>query len=197
MKSILTKNKEALLDARLLRKLLNYNPCTGKFVWLERPVEYFKTQAMQETWNNQNAGRVAGTFYKTTGYVIITILYQRYLAHRLAWLYVKGEWPISQIDHENHDRKDNRFVNLKESTQQENTKNSSLCKDNKSGCSGVMWVKKHKVWQVTISDNKKRIYLGRTKDYFEAVCLRKAAEVKYGYHKNHGSRIIYENARSP
>jgi HNH endonuclease len=60
------------------------------------------------------AGAVAGSL-NSSGYLIIGIDYRRYLAHRLAFLWVEGRWPDG-IDHCNLDRKDNRWCNLREAT---------------------------------------------------------------------------------
>ncbi|MFW4291481.1 HNH endonuclease [Salmonella enterica subsp. enterica serovar Paratyphi C] len=46
------------------------------------------------------------------GYIRIYINKKWYLAHRLAWLYVTGKWPINVIDHINRNKADNRFINL-------------------------------------------------------------------------------------
>src|ERR1700730_16891152 len=47
--------------------------------------------------------RVGGTAggSRPDGYLRIGIGYQRYLAHRLAWLYMTGAWPKKAIDHIN------------------------------------------------------------------------------------------------
>ena len=48
---------------------------------------------------------------------------KRFSAHRLAWLYVTGDWPVGVIDHINGDRTDNRFENLRDVTQKTNSEN--------------------------------------------------------------------------
>jgi len=44
---------------------------------------------------------------------MITINGIQQYAHRLAWLYEKGEWPYTYIQHKNREKADNRFSNLK------------------------------------------------------------------------------------
>ncbi|WP_428999737.1 HNH endonuclease signature motif containing protein [Stenotrophomonas maltophilia] len=46
-----------------------------------------------------------------------------YRQHRLAWLYMTGQWPSGEIDHINHDRSDNRWHNLRDVSHQANQQN--------------------------------------------------------------------------
>ncbi|WP_395444039.1 HNH endonuclease signature motif containing protein [Caulobacter sp. UC70_42] len=63
------------------------------------------------------------------------------MAHRLAWLLTHGEWPEHEIDHINGDRSDNRLVNLRPATRQQNMINRRMHKSNKLGVKGVTQVK--------------------------------------------------------
>lgn len=96
-----------------LQAILDYNPKTGLFVWKHRTDI---TPAYIGRWNARYEGEVAGTI-KTdnSGYTYwyITINNVRYLAHRVAWFYMKGIWPI-EIDHWNGCTLDNCFDNLRE-----------------------------------------------------------------------------------
>ena len=86
-----------------LKELLDYNPETGLFTW--------------NVYNNIKNKTTAGTF--NDGYIQIKIKQKIYQAHRLAWLYVYGEWPKGQIDHINGIRDDNRIENLRDVTNRE------------------------------------------------------------------------------
>ena len=92
------------------------------------------------------------------------------------------------VDHINGDPLDNRMSNLRDVTQGENCRNLSLNKRNKSGCSGVNERKgiKGSTWQVQVRPNGTTLNLGTFKTLAKAIEVRKAAEVKYGFHKNHG-----------
>ncbi len=46
-----------------------------------------------------------------------------YPAATLAWLYMKGTWPLHTIDHINHDGSDDRWDNLREATPTEQSIN--------------------------------------------------------------------------
>ena len=156
-----------------LVETLKYNPETGHFIWKKK------------TCLKVVVGKLAGTI-NDRGYIVIAISKKLYRAHRLAWFYVHGVWPKDQIDHVNHVRTDNRLINLREASNQENSKNMSISKNNTSGVTGVSWSKEDRAWRAAIRANLKYIYLGQSKDKFEAICLRKSAENKYGFHANHG-----------
>lgn len=84
-----------------------------------------------------------------------------------------------EVDHKNHNKKDNRKINLRVLTHSQNGKNQSLSKNNKSGTSDVCWHKATQKWQARICVNNKRIYLGCFADIDEAIRVRKEAEQKY------------------
>lgn len=67
-------------------------------------------------------GNVVGHKHHT-GYLSVRIYGRSYLSHRLAWLYVHGEWPADQVDHINGVRDDNRAVNLRIVSPQVNAQN--------------------------------------------------------------------------
>ena len=98
-----------------------------------------------------------------------------------------GRWP-EQVDHINHDRVDNRWCNLHETSNQGNSRNQSKRKDNISGQTGVYFLQKRKKWRSCIMVGKKWISLGYYDLYDDAAAARKAAELKYGFHENHGAQ---------
>lgn len=83
-----------------LKEYLHYDPLTGDFNW---------TIGKRGLKVNSKAGSM-----NDQGYVIIRINNIRYRAHRLAWLYVYGHFPINEIDHINGVRSDNRIENLRD-----------------------------------------------------------------------------------
>lgn len=86
--------------AENVRDLLHYDPDTGVFTWRIRPA--------QRTPKGSTAGTDNGQ-----GYVAIGYLRRTHKAHRLAWLYMTGQWPTGEIDHKNGNRSDNRWRNLR------------------------------------------------------------------------------------
>lgn len=93
------------------------------------------------------------------GHIQITFKGRTYPAHRLAWLYVYGEFPKNQIDHINCIRDDNRIINLREATNQQNSFNRTQALGI-SGLKGVQWDKVKNKWLVVPVINNKRHYLG-------------------------------------
>ena len=71
----------------------------------------------------------------------------------------------------------------------ENMKNSRMRIDNSSGITGVSWAKKDNKWRACIGHQGKVVLLGYFTDMDSAVKARKQAEMKYGYHENHGKPL--------
>lgn len=101
-----------------------------------------------------------------------------------------GEWPSQFLDHVNGDPTDNRIANLREVTNQENCKNKSINRNNKSGVIGVFFYDHggYQYWVAYIRAEGRHIGLGYFKRYEDAVAARKQAEIDYGYHHNHGRK---------
>lgn len=156
-----------MLTQTRLKELLQYDPETGVFTWIASKRK------------NTRAGQVAGCLNKVIGYVQIKIDRCRYYGHRLAWLYVNGEFPPNDIDHINRVRSDNRFCNLRLASHAENMQNRSMHRNNTSGHMGVSWDKQHQKWMAHIKFNEKTINLGRFHSINEAVSARKSAELQF------------------
>lgn len=137
-----------------LKEVVDYNPCTGGFT-------------RKITQGGMSVGSPSGAQHHT-GYILISIDGKRYAAHRLAWLYINGEWPNGQVDHINRIKNDNRVSNLRESTRSQNYANSPKKVTNKSGYKGVFWNKVSQKWVSEISVNKVRYFLGYFKNKNEA-----------------------------
>lgn len=147
-----------------LKELLDYDLGTGVFTW-------------RVSCGTAKSGSVSGTV-RPDGYVGIQIDRKPYLAHRLAWLYVHGEFPTDQIDHVNRVRTDNRIENLRLATNAENAQNMSKYRTNTSGVVGVCWYKRDGNWLAFIWLNGKKIHLGLFDTIEEAAAARTAAKAK-------------------
>lgn len=132
--------------ASALREILDYDSGTGLFRWKARRQRVV-------------VGSVAGA-RDDRGYTRITIGRRGFRAHRLAWLYVHGQWPDSDIDHINGQRSDNRIGNLRVCTNSENGQNRGLNANNRSGFTGVSYHRQTGKWQAHIHGGGKRHRLG-------------------------------------
>jgi hypothetical protein len=166
---------EAVIAIERLRQLLRHDPESGQLFWLPREGE--------KQFNGRFAGREALTAICNSGYRIGLISYQNFKAHRVIWALHYGEWPTGHIDHINGNPSDNRIANLRVVTTQENGRNSKRSVRNKSGITGVYQFAGK--WRAVIF-NQRSIHLGTFATLEEAAAARKAAEVSFGYHPNHG-----------
>src|SRR5947209_1142023 len=98
------------ITAERVRELLNYDHETGIF-----------TRKLV-TNGRCKLGEVVGTD-NGKGHLKMMLDREAYFAHRIAWLYIYGEWPDLIIDHINGVKNDNRIVNLKQVTCSVNSQN--------------------------------------------------------------------------
>jgi hypothetical protein len=159
------------LTADYVRSILDYDPETGIFRWKPR-------SDVPPEWNARRAGAVAGG-RMVHGYWFIGIHDIRYLSHRLAWLYVTGEWPADQLDHINMNREDNRFANLRQATNSQNTMNRVKQSNNSSGFKGVKFHKRSGLWHAQIAVDGKVHSLRYHKTPEEAAEAYKRAAQKF------------------
>ena len=165
--------KSDLISIVDLKRSLKYDPITGDFTWI------IKKPGLR-------IGDIAGSVSTKRGYSIKSIMVdgKSYVAARLAWYYMTDKWPENQIDHINHNSTDNRWENLRQVTNQENARNRKPQKKNKSGMAGVVKVKGR--WVSTIGIDGKVIILYSGDNFGEACKARAEANIKYGFHENHG-----------
>jgi len=149
-----------------LKDILHYDQDTGVFTWLKNYI-------------------VAGTVEKK-GYIAIKINKKSYKAHRLAWLYVYGNFPKEQIDHLNGIKNDNCINNLREATASENMLNRKQFKTSSAEFKGISFHKKQQKWTAKIQINKQRIWLGSFYSANEAAIAYKNAAIKL-----HGSFVNF------
>jgi hypothetical protein len=103
----MTSDKEqgSKVTAEWLRANMAYEPETGVFLW--------KVRGMGRV-----MGKVLGT--KVGDYLSIKVLGTAHYAHRLAWLYVHGEWPSGLLDHKDENPTNNAIKNLRIATHAQN-----------------------------------------------------------------------------
>jgi hypothetical protein len=172
-----------LLTQKRLKELLSYDEDTGLFTW-SRNVS-----------STGRSGGVAGCVDKTTGYRRVRLHKRLYHAHRLAWLYVHGEWPPYEVDHINGNRSDNRMANLRCATRVQNMHNNGRRIDNKSGFKGVCWYPSRNKWLAKIQTYGRAKNLGYYDNKDDAIAAYKAAAAElHGPFANLGGRDGWRDA---
>lgn len=169
-----------------LRKLLRYDPETGRMYWMPRPKEWFEPQGAAAAWNTRWAGREAFTAVNGNGYRHGAVLGKPLSAQRVAWAIVTGTWPTGQIDHINGNPTDNRFSNLRDVSQSLNSKNRRIVAPPRSGVVGVYTQPRAKKWVAMIGSEGRLIYLGQFATKDAAMAARRAAEIEHNFGPNHG-----------
>jgi len=97
-----------------LRAAFRYDPASGNFYWLCR------------TSLSIRVGDVAGSHRGGVGVKYRRLRYDgvEYEAHRVAWLFMTGEWPSALIDHRDMNKSNNAWGNLREATPMLNNANA-------------------------------------------------------------------------
>lgn len=144
-------NLHSTLTIDRLKELLHYDPETGLFTWL---VERLCGKGNLTV----KPGDVAGCL-SPQGYILLRIEGRNYLANRLAWFYMNGEWPKFEIDHDDRDSTNNKWKNLRDVTHLVNMQNQPPVRKD-GNLVGVAFNKRRGKWMAYINAGKKRTYLG-------------------------------------
>lgn len=140
------KYPKRVLTQADLKENLYYDPETGLFTWL------IPAQRRRLT---KEAGHKS-----SDGYTHVFFRGTLYRAHRLAWFYVHGEFPVGFLGHINGDRSDNRIENLRVADNFQNSHNAQIAANNATGFKGVSYCKTHKKYRAQCAVNKVNAFLG-------------------------------------
>lgn len=172
----MTKPKP-LPPAELLWEHFDYCPLSGSLIW------------RTALWNKPYRVNTPAGFIRNTGYVGIKLDGEEYVAHRLIWCWVTGKDPgPMQIDHRNGETADNRWINLRLATVEQQQQNKTrqktyMGKDTQSGYKGVCVLKgsRSRPFRAVIGVGKKKIRLGTFATAEEAhAAYCRAAELYHG-----------------
>src|SRR5262245_26042039 len=137
-----------MITQERLKELLSYDPETGLFYARQ------KRPGPKRTFIGSKSGH----------YIRISIDDVSYRAHRLAWLWMTGEWPPDFMDHIDGEKQNNKWINLRLATKSQNQDNCGPPKDNKSGFKGVSRYRQGEIWgkpwQAGIQHRGKKHHLG-------------------------------------
>jgi hypothetical protein len=143
-----------------LRECFSYDPETGRFWWKKRPMGHFPSAEVWLDWNAQHAG--SETFLQNSnGYLRAEVRQEgkrlRLAAGRVAFALTYGYWPET-VDHVNGDTTDNRKVNLREATNQQQQWNRHRTK-RPDKLRGAFFEAGR--WTASVNQNRRKIRLGR------------------------------------
>lgn len=182
----------AMPDVDWMRTVFSYDADTGVLIWRERSSWMFSNgrdgqDRNAAKWNARFAGKEAGSI-QAKGYRVVMLGKRPWLAHRLIWAMVSGQWPPKdmQIDHINHDRADNRLRNLRLVSAADNSRNKAATSN---GAFGIYWRERLNKWEASIRAEGRTIYLGVFDLYEDALSTRREAERAHGFHLNHGRTV--------
>lgn len=161
--------KEANLTQEIVREAFDFNPDNG----------YFRHRARfsRGCLNARLAGKIAGRINPTSGYRDICIGAKFFLAHRLVWFVVHGEWPATDVDHINRNKDDNRPNNLRLASRSQNMINIPPTRANTSGVKGVTFDKRTGRWRAGIGIDYKWLHIGMFATLEDAKRARRDVEV--------------------
>lgn len=140
------------LSAKFIRDAVHYDPITGVFHWRYRI-------GMYSNWNSKWAGKEI-SYFNSRGYLKIRLDGSIYLGHRVAWIYMTGQWPDRYVDHDDTNTRNNRWANLRLATPSQSGANRNRFKNNTSGLKGVSWLDSLNCYRSSIMKDGEYIYVG-------------------------------------
>ena len=168
-----------MLTQERLKELYFYNSIDGWFTFASKRSRFV-------------IGDRAGSTLMT-GYRQILIDGYYYREHRLAWLYIYGEWP-EELDHIDGDRANNSIRNLRPATRSQNNFNSDR-PTGVSGLRGACFDRRDRKWFSRIKTGCETIWLGKFDTAEEAAkAYREAAELHHGEFAFHNRTRPIEEA---
>ena len=176
-----------LPSPELLRKLLRYEPETGKLFWEKRNVGMF--YALTEkiavrncaTWNAKFYGKEALCAITDKGYMRGRLLGVLFMAHRVVWAINELEWPMDEIDHKDGNRSNNVILNLRPANRAQNCANVKSLSGSSSIYLGVYKSSSGTRWCASIRSGSIRKHLGSYNTEKEAaIAYDAAAKIYHG-----------------
>lgn len=152
-------------DYQKFSNWFSYDPETGDLRW-------------NKTRGSAKAGHLVNCV-NSEGYLVVALDGKQYRSHRIGWLLHYGEWPVSDLDHIDLDKTNNRIANLRECNDAQNQWNTKR-EAGKSRYKGVDWHTKTGRWRARIRiGSGQRIELGYFATEELAADAYAAAAVKY------------------
>jgi hypothetical protein len=157
-----------MLTQEHLKVVMTYNPDTGHIYNNLRPNKALKA-------------------INSCGYITVRVFSKSYVAHRLAFLYMTGEFPAGEVDHINGLRSDNRWCNLRLASKSDNLCNAKAHSSNKLGIKGIHFNKLERKYKTQVRKQGYKTITGTFETLEEAIAFVQESRIKL--HKeftNHG-----------
>lgn len=138
-----------------LRAELHYTPETG--VWTR----------LVARCNRVKIGDIAGC-PDSYGYTRIRVFGDAYTSSRLAWFYMKGEWPPCDLEHADDCPGHDWWSNLRLATREQNQMNRRARHDNRLGKKNISFRKDMNKYRLRMSVDQKRVTVGHFDTWEEA-----------------------------
>jgi hypothetical protein len=137
------------LTAARARELIRYEPETGDFYYTARRSNVCRKDGLAGT--KGPGGRIQVRLDKKV-----------YLAHRVAFLLVTGEWPKNVVDHIDGNPSNNCWSNLRDVSQQTNSYNIRGAPRHSKHAKllGAHWCSQRELWKSSIKVNGAVQHLG-------------------------------------
>ena len=135
-----------MLTQARLKAVFFYDPVVGVFIRRLKQL-------------GAKVGKISGCL-RSDGYLTTSIDGKPHKCHRLAWLYMTGNWPCYEIDHIDGDRANNKFLNLRDIPKWANIQNQRKAQKHNHS-TGVLGVFPNgSGFASRLSVNSKKVYLG-------------------------------------
>lgn len=142
------------INLEYINEYLTYDASTGNLYQLKKRPKI-------------QVGSLAGGINKK-GYRYIQLNGRKYPSHHIVWFIETNSFPQKQIDHIDGNKTNNKFSNLREVTNKQNTENRGKQKNNKTGYKGVSFNNRLKKYVAQIQHNNKPIHIGVYQNSYDA-----------------------------
>ena len=175
------RKKNKLPPLEILNLLFRYDSESG---------ELFKIRGSSgKLWNAERKITTVNHGYLNVGIRDSNGLMKLFMVHQIIYYMISGIEPLSIVDHQDGDPLNNRFDNLRSTTEVGNSRNKGMHSNNTSGITGISWNKRYSKWIAYVRDNNgKQKHLGYFDDIIEAtdVVQNYRSRPELGYSERHG-----------